>query len=180
MSSRMHDKFNKDVVPALTKRFSYPNIMAVPRVKKVTINIGLGEASQNVKLLDTAAQELGQIAGQRPIITRAKKSIANFKIRKGMPIGCMVTLRGERMYEFLDRLSSVVLPRLRDFKGLPPNSFDGRGNYTLGLKDQLVFPEIDYTRVDKIKGMNVTITTTARTDEEGRELLKLLGVPIRS
>jgi large subunit ribosomal protein L5 len=180
MSSRMHDKFNKDVVPALTKRFSYPNIMAVPRVKKVTINIGLGEASQNVKLLDTAAQELGQIAGQRPVITRAKKSIANFKIRKGMPIGCMVTLRGERMYEFLDRLSSVVLPRLRDFKGLPPNSFDGRGNYTLGLKDQLVFPEIDYTRVDKIKGMNVTITTTARTDEEGRELLKLLGVPIRS
>jgi len=180
MSSRMHDKFNKDVVPALTKRFNYPNIMAVPRVKKVTVNIGLGEASQNVKLLDTAAQELGQIAGQRPIITRAKKSIANFKIRKGMPIGCMVTLRGERMYEFLDRLSSVVLPRLRDFKGLPPNSFDGRGNYTLGLKDQLVFPEIDYTRVDKIKGMNVTITTTARTDEEGRELLKLLGVPIRS
>jgi large subunit ribosomal protein L5 len=180
MSSRLHDKFNTDVVPALTNRFNYPNIMAVPRVKKVTVNIGLGEASQNVKLLDTAAQELGQIAGQRPIITRAKKSIANFKIRKGMPIGCMVTLRGERMYEFLDRLSSVVLPRLRDFKGLPPNSFDGRGNYTLGLKDQLVFPEIDYTRVDKIKGMNVTITTTARTDEEGRELLKLLGVPIRS
>jgi large subunit ribosomal protein L5 len=180
MSSRLHDKFNTDVVPALKKRFNYPNIMAVPRVKKVTVNIGLGEASQNVKLLDAAAQELGQIAGQRPIITRAKKSIANFKIRKGMPIGCMVTLRGERMYEFLDRLSSVVLPRLRDFKGLPPNSFDGRGNYTLGLKDQLVFPEIDYTRVDKIKGMNVTITTTARTDEEGRELLKLLGVPIRS
>jgi large subunit ribosomal protein L5 len=179
MSSRLHEKYNKDVVPALTKRFSYPSVMAVPRVKKVTVNIGLGEASQNVKLLDTAAQELGQIAGQKPVITRAKKSIANFKIRKGMPIGCMVTLRGERMYEFLDRLSSVVLPRLRDFKGLPPNSFDGRGNYTLGLKDQLVFPEIDYTRVDKIKGMNVTITTTARTDEEGRELLKLLGVPIR-
>jgi len=179
MSSRLHDKFNTDVVPALTKRFNYPNIMAVPRVKKVTVNIGLGEASQNVKLLDTAAQELGQIAGQRPIITRAKKSIANFKIRKGMPIGCMVTLRGERMYEFLDRLSSIVLPRVRDFKGLPPNSFDGRGNYTLGLKDQLVFPEIDYTRVDKIKGMNITITTTARNDEEGRELLKLLGVPFR-
>ena len=180
MSSRLQEKFNKDVVPALTKRFNYPNVMAVPRVKKVTVNIGLGEASQNVKLLDTAAVELGQIAGQRPVITRAKKSIANFKIRKGMPIGCMVTLRGDRMYEFLDRLSSVVLPRLRDFKGLPPNSFDGRGNYTLGLKDQLVFPEIDYTRVDKIKGMNVTITTSARTDEEGRELLKLLGVPIRS
>jgi large subunit ribosomal protein L5 len=180
MNSRLHEKYNTDVIPALRKRFSYASVMAVPRVKKVTVNIGLGEASQNVKLLDTAAQELGQIAGQKPVITRAKKSIANFKIRKGMPIGCMVTLRGERMYEFLDRLSSVVLPRLRDFKGLPPNSFDGRGNYTLGLKDQLVFPEIDYTRVDKIKGMNVTITTTARTDEEGRELLKLLGVPIRS
>ena len=167
-------------MPALTKRFGYKNSMAVPRVKKVTLNIGLGEASQNVKLLDAAAAELGQIAGQKPVITRAKKSIANFKIRKGMAIGCMVTLRGERMYEFLDRLAAVVLPRVRDFKGLPPNSFDGRGNYTLGLKDQLVFPEIDYTRVDKIKGMNITITTTARSDEEGRELLKLLGVPFRA
>jgi large subunit ribosomal protein L5 len=154
--------------------------MAVPHVKKVTVNIGLGEASANVKLLDTAAAELGQITGQKPVITRAKKSIANFKIRKGMPIGCMVTLRGERMYEFLDRLSSVVLPRVRDFKGLPANSFDGRGNYTLGLKDQLVFPEIDYTRVDKIKGMNITITTSAKNDEEGRELLKQLGVPLRA
>jgi len=180
MSTRMHERYRKDVIPALTKRFNYPNMMAVPRVKKVTVNIGLGEASQNVKLLDTAAQELGLIAGQKPVITRAKKSIANFKIRKGMPIGCMVTLRGERMYEFLDRLANIVLPRLRDFKGLPPNSFDGRGNYTLGLRDQLVFPEIDYTRVDKIKGMNVTITTTAHSDEEGRELLKLLGVPIRA
>ncbi|HEV2205196.1 MAG TPA: 50S ribosomal protein L5 [Candidatus Acidoferrales bacterium] len=180
MISRLHTKYRKETMPALTKRFGYKNAMAVPRVSKVTVNIGLGEASQNVKLLDTAAQELGQIAGQKPVITRAKKSIANFKIRRGMPIGCMVTLRGERMYEFLDRLSSVVLPRVRDFKGLPPNSFDGRGNYTLGLKDQLVFPEIDYTRVDKIKGMNITITTTARSDEEGRELLKLLGMPIRS
>jgi large subunit ribosomal protein L5 len=180
MSSRLHEKYRKDAMPALTKRFGYTNAMAVPYVKKVTINIGLGEASQNVKLLDTAAVELGQIAGQKPVITRAKKSIANFKIRKGMPIGCMVTLRGERMYEFLDRLASIVLPRVRDFKGLPPNSFDGRGNYTLGLKDQLVFPEIDYTRVDKIKGMNITITTTARTDEEGRELLKQLGVPFRA
>jgi large subunit ribosomal protein L5 len=180
MSSRLHEKYRKEAMPALTKRFGYANAMAVPRVKKVTVNIGLGEASQNVKLLDTAAVELGQIAGQKPIITRAKKSIANFKIRKGMPIGCMVTLRGERMYEFLDRLASIVLPRVRDFKGLPPNSFDGRGNYTLGLKDQLVFPEIDYTRVDKIKGMNITITTTARTDEEGRELLKQLGVPFRA
>ena len=180
MISRLHDKYRKEAVPALTKRFGYSNIMAVPRVSKVTVNIGLGEASQNVKLLDTAAAELGQIAGQKPVITRAKKSIANFKIRKGMPIGCVVTLRGERMYEFLDRLTSVVFPRVRDFKGVAPSSFDGRGNYTLGLRDQLVFPEIDYTRVDKIKGMNITITTTARNDEEGRELLKLLGVPFRA
>ncbi|HXZ12475.1 MAG TPA: 50S ribosomal protein L5 [Candidatus Sulfotelmatobacter sp.] len=178
--SRLHDKYRKEAMPALTKRFGYKNTMAVPHVQKVTVNIGLGEASANVKLLDTAAQELGQITGQKPVITRAKKSIANFKIRKGMPIGCMVTLRGERMYEFLDRLATVVLPRVRDFKGLPPNSFDGRGNYTLGLRDQLVFPEIDYTRVDKIKGMNITITTSAHSDEEGRELLRLLGVPFRS
>lgn len=180
MITRLHEKYRKEVVPGLTKKFGYKNTMAVPRLKKVTLNIGLGEASQNVKLLDTAAIELGQIAGQKPVITRAKKSIANFKIRKGMAIGCMVTLRGERMFEFLDRLSAVVLPRVRDFKGLPPNSFDGRGNYTLGLKDQLVFPEIDYTRVDKIKGMNITITTTARNDEEGRELLRLLGIPFRA
>src|SRR5579863_10417448 len=179
MISRLHEKYRKETVPALVKRFGYKNTMAVPRVEKVTVNIGLGEASQNSKLLDVAAIELGQIAGQKPVITRAKKSIANFKIRKGMPIGCMVTLRGDRMYEFLDRLTSVVLPRVRDFKGLPPNSFDGRGNYTFGLRDQLVFPEIDYTRVDKIKGMNITITTTARSDEEGRELLKLIGVPFR-
>jgi large subunit ribosomal protein L5 len=180
MLSRLHDKYRKEAVPALTKRFGYKNNMAVPRVSKITVNIGLGEASQNVKLLDTAASELGLIAGQKAVITRAKKSIANFKIRKGMPIGCMVTLRGERIYEFLDRLAAIVLPRVRDFKGLPPNSFDGRGNYTLGIKDQLVFPEIDYTRVDKIKGMNVTITTTARNDEEGRELLKQLGIPFRA
>ena len=179
MMSRLQEKYRKEAMPALAKRFGYKNTMAVPRVKKVTVNIGLGEASQNAKLLDTAAVELGQIAGQKPVITRAKKSIANFKIRKNMPIGCMVTLRGDRMYEFLDRLASIVLPRVRDFKGLPPNSFDGRGNYTLGLKDQLVFPEIDYTRVDKIKGMNITVTTTARNDEEGRELLRLLGVPFR-
>ena len=179
MKSRMNERYKAEIVPALMKRFGWTNPMAVPRVSKVTVNIGMGEASQNVKLLDVAAQELGLIAGQKPVITRAKKSIANFKIRKGMPIGCCVTLRGERMYEFLDRLCNVVLPRVRDFKGLSPNSFDGRGNYTLGLRDQLVFPEIDYTRVDKIKGMNVTITTTARSDEEGRELLKLLGVPLR-
>jgi large subunit ribosomal protein L5 len=178
--SRLRGKYRDDVVPALMKRFGYKNRMAVPKISKVVVNIGLGEASQNVKLLDVAAIELGQIAGQRPIITRAKKSIANFKIRKGMPIGCCVTLRGDRMYEFLDRLCNVVLPRVRDFKGLPANAFDGRGNYTLGLRDQLVFPEIDYTRVDKIKGMNITLTTTARNDEEGRELLKLIGVPLRT
>ena len=175
----MHERYRKEVVPALMKRFNLSNPMAVPRVAKVVVNIGLGEASQNVKLLDVAAQELAQITGQKAVITRAKKSIANFKIRRGMPIGCCVTLRGERMYEFLDRLCNIVLPRVRDFKGLPPNSFDGRGNYTLGLRDQLVFPEIDYTRVDKIKGMNITITTSARNDEQGRELLKLLGVPLR-
>ena len=179
MMSRMQERYRKDAVPALMKRFGWKNPMAVPKLQKITVNIGLGEASQNVKLLDTAAVELGQITGQKPVITRAKKSIANFKIRKGMPIGCCVTLRGGRMYEFLDRLCNVVLPRVRDFKGLPSNAFDGRGNYTLGLKDQLVFPEIDYTRVDKIKGMNITLTTTAHNDEEGRELLKLLGMPLR-
>ena len=179
MITRLHEKYRNEAVPALSKRFGFKNTMAVPRVKKITVNIGMGEASANVKLLDTAAAELGQITGQKPVITRAKKSIANFKIRKGMPIGCCVTLRGDRMYEFLDRLCNVVLPRVRDFRGLPPNAFDGRGNYTMGLRDQLVFPEIDYTRVDKIKGLNITLTTTAKNDEEGRELLKLLGVPLR-
>ncbi len=180
MSSRLRERYRAEAVPALMKRFGFKNALAVPKVAKVIVNIGLGEASQNVKLLDVAAVELGQITGQRAVITRAKKSIANFKIRRGMPIGCCVTLRGDRMYEFLDRLCNVVLPRVRDFKGLSPNAFDGRGNYTLGLKDQLVFPEIDYTRVDKIKGMNITLTTTARNDEEGRELLRLLGVPLRA
>jgi large subunit ribosomal protein L5 len=180
MLSRLHERYRTEVVPALMKRFGYKNPMAVPRLIKVSVNIGLGEASQNIKLLDVAAQELGLIAGQKPIITRAKKSIANFKIRKGMPIGCKVTLRGERMYEFLDRLANVVLPRVRDFKGLPARGFDGRGNYTLGLRDQLVFPEIDYTRVDRIKGMNVTVTTTAGSDEEGFELLRLMGLPVRN
>jgi large subunit ribosomal protein L5 len=179
MQVRLEERYRKDVVPALMKRFSWTNPMAAPKVRKITVNIGLGEASQNVKLLDVAVQELGQITGQKAVITRAKKSIANFKIRRGMPIGCCVTLRGAKMYEFLDRLCNIVLPRVRDFKGLNANSFDGHGNFTLGLKDQLVFPEIDYTRVDKIKGMNVTITTSARNDEEGRELLKLLGVPLR-
>jgi large subunit ribosomal protein L5 len=176
----MQQRYRTDVVPALMKRFEWKNPMAVPKVAKVVVNIGMGEASQNVKLLDVAALELGQITGQRAVVTRAKKSIANFKIRRGMPIGCCVTLRGDRMYEFLDRLCNVVLPRVRDFKGLSPNAFDGRGNYTLGLKDQLVFPEIDYTRVGKITGMNITLTTTAKNDEQGRELLRLLGVPLRS
>ncbi len=180
MTSRMRDKYRGEVMPALMKRFGYKNPMAAPKLAKIVVNIGLGEASQNIKLLDVAAVELGQIAGQKPIITRAKKSIANFKIRKGMPIGCCVTLRGDRMYEFLDRLCNVVLPRVRDFKGLPQNAFDGRGNYTIGLRDQLVFPEIDYTRVDKIKGLNITFTTTARSDDEGRELLRGLGVPLRA
>src|SRR5579875_2715685 len=179
MMSRLHERYRKEAVPALSKRFGYSNTMAVPKLQKITVNIGMGEASQNIKLLDVAVQELAQITGQKPVITRAKKSIANFKIRKGMPIGCMVTLRGERMYEFLDRLANIVLPRVRDFKGLPGNSFDGRGNYTLGLRDQLVFPEIDYTRVEKVRGMNVCLTTTAATDEEGRELLRLLGLPLR-
>jgi len=179
MKTRLHERYSSETVPALMKRFGWNNKMAVPKQCKITVNIGLGEASHNAKLLDTAAVELAQITGQKAIITRAKKSIANFKIRKGMPIGCAVTLRGEKMYEFLDRLCNVVLPRVRDFRGLPSNAFDGRGNYTLGLKDQLVFPEIDYTRVDKIKGMNVTLTTTAKNDEEGRELLKGLGVPLR-
>ncbi len=180
MISRLRERYRNEVIPALMKRFGLKNPMAVPKLSKVVVNIGLGEASQNIKLLDVAAVELAQITGQKPIITRAKKSIANFKIRKGMPIGCCVTLRGDRMYEFMDRLCNMVLPRVRDFKGLPPNAFDGRGNYTLGLRDQLVFPEIDYTRVDKIRGMNITLTTTARNDEEGRELLKLLGVPFRA
>ena len=180
MISRLRERYRNDAIPALMKRFGYKNPMAVPKVSKVVVNVGLGEASQNIKLLDVAALELAQITGQKPVITRAKKSIANFKIRKGMPIGCCVTLRGDRMYEFLDRLCNIVLPRLRDFRGLAANAFDGRGNYTLGLRDQLVFPEIDYTRVDKIKGMNVTLTTTARNDEEGRELLKLLGMPFRA
>ncbi len=178
--SRLHERYVKETVPALMKRFGYKNRMAVPRLVRITVNIGLGEATQNIKLLDVAAQELGQITGQKPVITRAKKSIANFKIRKGMPIGTMVTLRGERMFEFFDRLANIVLPRVRDFRGLPANAFDGRGNYTIGLRDQLVFPEIDYTRVDKVKGLNVCLTTTAQTDEEGRELLRLLGLPLRS
>jgi large subunit ribosomal protein L5 len=154
--------------------------MAVPRVEKVVINMGLGEATQNVKLVDTGADELGRITGQKAVVTRAKKSIAQFKVRKGMPIGAMVTLRGERMYEFLDRLMSIALPRVRDFKGVSPRGFDGRGNFTLGLKDQLIFPEIDYMKVDKGRGMNISVVTTAKSDEEARSLLKLMGMPFRA
>jgi large subunit ribosomal protein L5 len=177
--SRLRVRYSKEIVPALMKHFKYTNVMAVPKLEKIVINMGLGEAIQNAKILDTAADELGRISGQRPVITRAKKSIANFKLRQNMAIGAAVTLRGDRMYEFLDRLTSVVLPRVRDFRGVSTRSFDGRGNYTMGLRDQLVFPEISYEKVDKIRGMNVTIVTTARSDDEARELLKQLGMPFR-
>jgi large subunit ribosomal protein L5 len=179
MKARLKEHYKKSVVPALTKEFGYENPMAVPRLEKVSINIGLGEATQNPKLIDGAVNELGQIAGQKPVVTKAKKSIAAFKLREGMSIGCMVTLRGERMYEFLDRFMNVALPRVRDFRGVSPKSFDGRGNYTLGIKDQLLFPEIDYNKVEKSKGMNISITTTARTDAEGVALLRFLGMPFR-
>jgi large subunit ribosomal protein L5 len=177
--ARLRQFYQKSVLPALTKEFGYKNVMAAPRLDKISINIGLGEATQNAKLMDGAVTELGQIAGQKPVVTKAKKSIAAFKLRENMPIGCMVTLRGDRMYEFFDRLVNVALPRVRDFRGVSSKSFDGRGNYTLGIKDQLIFPEIDYAKVDKTKGMNVTITTTARTDAEGLALLKQMGMPFR-
>jgi large subunit ribosomal protein L5 len=177
--SRMKVHYSKDVVPALMKHFKYTNVMAVPKLEKIVINMGLGEAIANAKIIDVATDELGRISGQRPVVTKAKKSIANFKLRQNMAIGAAVTLRGEKMFEFLDRLVSVVLPRVRDFRGVSMKSFDGRGNYTLGLRDQLIFPEIPYEKVDKIRGMNVTIVTTARTDDEARELLKQLGMPFR-
>jgi len=177
--ARLRHLYHDRVVPALVKEFGYKNVMAVPRIDKVAVNIGLGEATQNAKLMDGAVNELGQIAGQKPVITKAKKSIAAFKLREGMSIGTMVTLRGDRMYEFLDRLMNVALPRVRDFRGVSTKSFDGRGNYTLGIKDQLIFPEIDYNKVEKVKGMNISITTTARTDAEGLALLKHMGMPFR-
>ena len=177
--SRMKVHYSKDVVPALMKHFKYANVMAVPKLEKIVINMGLGEAIANAKIIDVAANELGQISGQHPIVTKAKKSIANFKLRQNVAIGAAVTLRGEKMFEFLDRLVSVVLPRVRDFRGVSTKSFDGRGNYTMGLRDQLIFPEIPYEKVDKIRGMNVTIVTTARTDDEARELLKQMGMPFR-
>ncbi|HVC20723.1 MAG TPA: 50S ribosomal protein L5 [Vicinamibacterales bacterium] len=178
--SRLKDRYLKDVVPALTKEFGYTNAMAVPRIEKIVVNMGLGEATSNVKLVDVATDELARITGQRPATRRAKKSVAAFKVRKGMPIGSMVTLRGDRMWEFLDRLVSIALPRVRDFRGVSPRGFDGRGNYTLGLRDQLLFPEIDYMRVDKARGMNVSVVTTANTDEEARKLLQFIGMPFRA
>jgi large subunit ribosomal protein L5 len=177
--ARLKDHYLKEVVPALTKEFGYTNIMAVPKIQKISINIGLGEATQNPRMMDAAVNELGAITGQKPVITKAKKSIAQFKLRENMAIGCMVTLRGDRMYQFLDRLTNVALPRVRDFRGVSSKSFDGRGNYTLGLKEQLIFPEIDYNKVDKVKGMNISITTTAKTDAEGVALLKAMGMPFR-
>ena len=178
--SRLRDRYTKDVAPALKKEFGYTNVMAVPKIEKVVINMGLGEATANAKIIEVATDELGRITGQKAVVRRAKKSIAQFKVREGMPVGAMVTLRGERMYEFLDRLVSVALPRVRDFKGISPKGFDGRGNYTLGLRDQLLFPEIDYMKVDKARGMNVSVVTTARSDEEARKLLQFMGLPFRS
>ena len=178
--SRLRDRYSKDVVPALKKEFGYKNVMAIPKIEKVVVNMGLGEATQNAKIVETGADEVTKITGQKPVVTRAKKSIAQFKVRKGMPIGAMVTLRGERMWEFLDRLISVALPRVRDFRGVSARGFDGRGNFTLGLKDQLLFPEIDYMKVDKARGMNISVVTTAKTDEESRKLLQLLGMPFRT
>ena len=178
--NRLKEKYLREVVPALMKEFGYTNVMAVPKITKVVVNMGLGEATQNAKIVDVAQDELGRIAGQKPVVTRARKSIAQFKVREGMPIGAMVTLRGVRMFEFLDRLIAIALPRVRDFKGISPKGFDGRGNYTLGLRDQLIFQEIDYMRVDKARGMNVSVCTTARTDQEARRLLQLVGLPFRT
>lgn len=175
--ARLKTKYQSDVVPAMMKEFGYKNTMQVPRLEKITLNVGLGEATQNVKVIDSAVAEITAIAGQKPVVTRAKKAIANFKLREGVPIGCMVTLRRERMYEFLDRLIHVALPRVRDFKGVPDRSFDGRGNYSMGLREQVIFPEIQADKVEKARGMTVTITTTAKTDQEGRSLLRLMGMP---
>ncbi len=178
--SRMKDRYTTDVVPALKKEFGYPNPMAIPKIEKIVINMGLGEATSNAKIADVGADEVSRIAGQKAMVRRATKSIAQFKLRQGMPVGAMVTLRGERMYEFLDRLITIGLPRVRDFRGVSPKGFDGRGNYTLGLRDQLLFPEIDYMKVDKPRGMNVSVVTTAKTDEEARKLLQLMGMPFRT
>ena len=179
MSARLREKYQTEVVPALQKEFGYKNVMAVPKIEKVVVNMGLGEATSNAKLIDTGADELARITGQKPVTRRAKKSIAAFKVRKGMPIATMVTLRGDRMWEFLDRLMNIALPRVRDFKGVSPRGFDGRGNFTLGVREQIIFPEINYDKVERIKGLNITVVTTARNDEEGRALLRHLGMPFR-
>lgn len=178
--SRLTERYQETAVPALTKEFGYTNMMAVPKLERVVVNMGLGEATQNAKLIDAGADDLARITGQKPLTTRARKSVAQFKVRQGQPIGVVVTLRRQRMYEFLDRLISIALPRVRDFRGVPPKGFDGRGNYTLGLRDQLMFLEIDYMQVDKSRGMNISVVTTARTDEEGRRLLQLVGMPFRT
>jgi len=177
--SRLKDRYAAEIVPALRERFGYDNVMQVPRVTKLTLNMGVGEAKTNAKLLDDAVEEMSLIAGQHPVITKARKSIAGFKLREGMLIGCKVTLRGERMYEMIDRLVSVALPRIRDFRGIAPDQFDGRGNFSMGIREQTIFPEIDYDAVNQLRGMNVTITTSANTDEEGRALLSMLGMPFR-
>lgn len=179
MAARLKEKYQKEVAPAMAKEFGIKNPMAIPRVQKVVLNMGMGEAIANAKILDTATEELRTITGQKPVVTKAKKSIASFKLRQGMPIGVMVTLRGDRMYEFLDRFVSIALPRVRDFRGVSPKAFDGRGNYTIGVREQLIFPEIDFNKVDKLRGMNISIITTARNDEQARALLKGLGMPFR-
>ena len=179
MAARLRERYTKEVAPAIAKEFGITNPMAIPRLNKIVINMGLGEAVANAKIVDTAAEELRAVSGQKPVTTRAKKSIASFKLRQGMPIGSMVTLRGDRMYEFFDRLISIALPRVRDFRGVSPKAFDGRGNYTLGVRDQLIFPEIDFNKVDKTRGMNISIVTTARNDEQARALLRALGMPFR-
>lgn len=180
MTTRLKEKFASSVVPTMMKEFSYTSVMQVPRLEKITLNIGLGEAVKDVKLIDAATRDLTAITGQKPVVTKAKKSIATYKLRAGMPIGCMVTLRGPKMFEFFDRFVSFAMPRIRDFKGMPDKSFDGRGNYTIGVKEQIIFPEIEYDKIDKLRGLNITINTTAKTDEEAKALLKHLGMPFRS
>lgn len=177
--ARLKEKYKKEILPALMKKFGYNNVMDVPRLEKIVVNMGVGDALQNVKLLDSALSDLSRITGQKPAIRRAKKAISNFKLKAGMPIGCMVTLRKKRMYEFFDRLVNTAIPRIRDFRGTSPTSLDGRGNYNLGIEEQIIFPEIDYDKVEKIRGMNITVCTTAKTDEEGFELLKAMGMPFR-
>lgn len=178
--ARLQDQYKAEIVPKLKEKFGYRNVMQVPRLSKVVVNMGLGDAIENVKVIETAADEIGIITGQKPVVTKARKSIANFKLREGVPIGVMVTLRRDQMYHFLDKLIAIALPRVRDFKGVSPRGFDGRGNYTLGIKEQIMFPEVNYDKIDKIRGMNITIVTTARTDEEGLELLRLMGIPFRA